>query len=60
LPRNAAAGFKVLHVPYKGGAQGVASVVAGETDFVLTPAPADGKSPSSGPWVVTSAPRDQR
>jgi tripartite-type tricarboxylate transporter receptor subunit TctC len=36
----AAAGFKVLHVPYKGGAQGVASVVAGETDFVLTPAPA--------------------
>jgi tripartite-type tricarboxylate transporter receptor subunit TctC len=35
-----AAGFKVLHVPYKGGSQGVASVVSGETDFVLTPAPA--------------------
>jgi tripartite-type tricarboxylate transporter receptor subunit TctC len=35
-----AGGFKTLHVPYKGGAQGVASVVAGETDFVLTPAPA--------------------
>jgi tripartite-type tricarboxylate transporter receptor subunit TctC len=35
-----AAGFKSLHVPYKGGAQGVASVVAGETDWVLTPAPA--------------------
>jgi tripartite-type tricarboxylate transporter receptor subunit TctC len=37
---QAAAGFKSLHVPYKGGAQGVASVVAGETDWVLTPAPA--------------------
>jgi tripartite-type tricarboxylate transporter receptor subunit TctC len=35
-----AAGFKSLHVPYKGGSQGVASVVAGETDWVLTPAPA--------------------
>lgn len=35
-----AAGFKALHVPYKGGAQGVASVVSGETDWVLTPAPA--------------------
>lgn len=37
---QAAAGFKSLHVPYKGGSQGVASVVAGETDWVLTPAPA--------------------
>src|SRR5262249_19173773 len=37
---QAAAGFRSLHVPYKGGAQGVASVVAGETDWVLTPAPA--------------------
>jgi len=35
-----AAGFQSLHVPYKGGSQGVASVVAGETDWVLTPAPA--------------------
>ena len=35
-----AGGFKSLHVPYKGGAQGVASVVSGETDWVLTPAPA--------------------
>jgi tripartite-type tricarboxylate transporter receptor subunit TctC len=35
-----AAGIKALHVPYKGGAQGVASVVSGETDWVLTPAPA--------------------
>jgi tripartite-type tricarboxylate transporter receptor subunit TctC len=35
-----AAGFKSLHVPYKGGSQGVASVVSGETDWVLTPAPA--------------------
>ncbi len=35
-----AGGFKALHVPYKGGAQGVASVVSGETDWVLTPAPA--------------------
>jgi len=37
---QAAAGFRSLHVPYKGGSQGVASVVAGETDWVLTPAPA--------------------
>ena len=35
-----AGGFESLHVPYKGGSQGVASVVAGETDWVLTPAPA--------------------
>jgi len=35
-----AGSFKALHVPYKGGAQGVASVVSGETDWVLTPAPA--------------------
>jgi tripartite-type tricarboxylate transporter receptor subunit TctC len=35
-----AGGFQALHVPYKGGAQGVASVVSGETDWVLTPAPA--------------------
>ncbi|MBP7565154.1 MAG: tripartite tricarboxylate transporter substrate binding protein [Burkholderiaceae bacterium] len=35
-----AGGFESLHVPYKGGAQGVASVVSGETDWVLTPAPA--------------------
>jgi tripartite-type tricarboxylate transporter receptor subunit TctC len=37
---QAAAGFTSLHVPYKGGSQGVASVVSGETDWVLTPAPA--------------------
>lgn len=37
---QSAAGFESLHVPYKGGAQGVTSVVAGETDWVLTPAPA--------------------
>ncbi|KRI00563.1 tripartite tricarboxylate transporter substrate binding protein [Curvibacter sp. PAE-UM] len=37
---QSAAGFKSLHVPYKGGSQGVASVVSGETDWVLTPAPA--------------------
>ena len=35
-----AGGFESLHVPYKGGSQGVASVVSGETDWVLTPAPA--------------------
>lgn len=35
-----ASGFESLHVPYKGGSQGVASVVSGETDWVLTPAPA--------------------
>ena len=37
---QSAAGFQSLHVPYKGGGQGVASVVSGETDWVLTPAPA--------------------
>ena len=37
---QSAAGFDSLHVPYKGGSQGVTSVVAGETDWVLTPAPA--------------------
>ena len=37
---QAAADFRSLHVPYKGGSQGVASVVSGETDWVLTPAPA--------------------
>ena len=37
---QSAAGFTSLHVPYKGGSQGVASVVSGETDWVLTPAPA--------------------
>ncbi|MEO7640386.1 MAG: tripartite tricarboxylate transporter substrate binding protein [Ramlibacter sp.] len=37
---QAAGGFQSLHVPYKGGSQGVASVVSGETDWVLTPAPA--------------------
>lgn len=35
-----AAGFESLHVPYKSGSAGVASVVSGETDWVLTPAPA--------------------
>ncbi len=35
-----AAGFKSLHVPYKGGSQSVASVVSGETHWTLTPAPA--------------------
>jgi len=37
---QSAAGFQSLHVPYKGGSQGVASVTSGETDWVLTPAPA--------------------
>ena len=37
---QAAAAFQSLHVPYKSGSQGVASVVSGETDWVLTPAPA--------------------
>ncbi|MES2508953.1 MAG: tripartite tricarboxylate transporter substrate binding protein [Pseudomonadota bacterium] len=35
-----AAGFESLHVPYKSGSAGVVSVVSGETDWVLTPAPA--------------------
>lgn len=37
---SAAAGFEALHVPYKGGSQSVGSVVSGETDWTLTPAPA--------------------
>ena len=37
---QSAAGFESLHVPYKSGSAGVASVVSGETDWVLTPAPA--------------------
>ena len=37
---QSAAAFTSVHVPYKGGSQGVASVVSGETDWVLTPAPA--------------------
>jgi tripartite-type tricarboxylate transporter receptor subunit TctC len=40
LAFQAAAGFESLHVPYKSGSTGVASVVSGETDWVLTPAPA--------------------
>ncbi len=36
---SAAAGFEALHVPYKGGSQSVGSVVSGETDWTLTPAP---------------------
>ena len=35
-----ACGFEVLHVPYKGGSQSVGSVVSGETQWTLTPAPA--------------------
>lgn len=35
-----AGGFESLHVPYKGGSQSVASVVSGETQWTLTPAPA--------------------
>ena len=37
---QSAGGFSSLHVPYRGGSQGVASVVSNETDWVLTPAPA--------------------
>ena len=40
LAFQTAAGFESLHVPYKSGSAGVASVVSGETDWVLTPAPA--------------------
>lgn len=35
-----AAGFDALHVPYKGGGPSVASVVAGESQWTITPAPA--------------------
>ena len=32
-------GFESLHVPYKGGSPAVASVIAGETQWYVTPAP---------------------
>ncbi len=35
-----AAGFESLHVPYTGGGQSVGSVVAGQTQWTLSPAPA--------------------
>ena len=35
-----AANFQALHVPYKGGGPSVASVVAGESQWTLIPAPA--------------------
>ena len=35
-----AANFPSLHVPYKGGGASVASVIAGESQWTLTPAPA--------------------
>jgi tripartite-type tricarboxylate transporter receptor subunit TctC len=35
-----AANFQSLHVPYKGGGASVASVIAGESHWTLTPAPA--------------------
>lgn len=35
-----AAGFESLHVPYKGGGASVASVIAGESHWTITPAPA--------------------
>ena len=35
-----AAKFESLHVPYKGGGASVASVIAGESHWTLTPAPA--------------------
>ncbi|HXF67633.1 MAG TPA: tripartite tricarboxylate transporter substrate binding protein [Burkholderiales bacterium] len=34
------AGIQSLHVPYKGGGASVASVIAGESQWTLTPAPA--------------------
>jgi tripartite-type tricarboxylate transporter receptor subunit TctC len=34
------AGFESLHIPYKGGGASVASVVANESQWTLTPAPA--------------------
>ena len=37
---SVAAGFESLHVPYTGGSQSVGSVVAGQTQWTLTPAPA--------------------
>ncbi len=57
-----AADFRSLHVPYKGGSQGVMSVVAGETDWVLTPAPAAMSLVSSGRLRLLghSMPQDSR
>ena len=57
-----AGGFESLHVPYKGGSQGVASVTAGETDWVLTPAPAALGLVASGRLRLLghSMPRDSR
>ena len=37
---SVAAGFESLHVPYTGGSQSVGSVVSGQTQWTLTPAPA--------------------
>ena len=34
---NSAAGLDMAHIPYEGGGQGVASIVAGETDFYAAP-----------------------
>jgi len=57
-----AADFRSLHVPYKGGSQGVMSVVAGETDWVLTPAPAAMSLVTSGRLRLLghSMPQDSR
>jgi putative tricarboxylic transport membrane protein len=43
-----AAGIESLHVPYKGGGASVASVIAGESHWTLTPAAAVMSSVSSG------------
>ena len=40
--------FKSVHVPYKGGGASVASVIAGESQWTLTPAPAVMSFVSSG------------
>lgn len=57
-----AAGFESTHVPYKGGGASVAAVMAGESQWTLTPLPATLSHVQSGrlrdsAWAARSAPR---
>ena len=48
----ARAGVKMTHIPYKGGPEGVTSVLTGETDFYFIPLPA---APSRAAFAITAA-----